>query len=125
MLGRNWLMKGSFYQGKSLKSQQGDIMVLDNMKNNNFARIFNWLCSNRICEIYPVILQLFWKYIYHMFILTYMYVSVYPFLLWWLREYIYFLIIFIKSEVWNITYCLGLGHQKWCPLYVFLDSYMT
>ena len=42
--------------------------------------------------------------------------SVYPFPLWWLREYIYIyfvlcLIIIIKSEVWTITHCLGLGHE--------------
>ena len=39
--------------------------------------------------------------------------SVYPFRLWWLREYIYIpcLIIIIKSEVWTITHCLVLGHE--------------
>ena len=37
--------------------------------------------------------------------------SVYPFLLWWLREYILCLIIIIKSEVWTITHCLGLCHE--------------
>ena len=39
--------------------------------------------------------------------------SVYPFPLWWLREYIYILrlIIIIKSEVWTVTYCVGLGHE--------------
>ena len=45
--------------------------------------------------------------------------SVYPFLLWWLREYIhiYCLIIIIKSEVWTITitHCLGLGHETMVP----------
>ena len=46
-----------------------------------------------------------------------LYLFVYPFLLWWLREYIYIytyilcLIIIIKSEVWTITHCLGLGHE--------------
>ena len=37
--------------------------------------------------------------------------SVYPSPLWWLREYILCLIIIIKSEVWTITHCLGLGHE--------------
>ena len=39
--------------------------------------------------------------------------SVNPFLLWWLREYIYLicLIIVIKSEVWTITHYIGLGHE--------------
>ena len=36
--------------------------------------------------------------------------SVYPFPLWWLREYTLCLII-IKSEVWTIIHCLGLGHE--------------
>ena len=37
--------------------------------------------------------------------------SVYPSPLWWLRAYILCLIIITKSEVWTITYCLGLGHE--------------
>ena len=37
--------------------------------------------------------------------------SVYPFPLWWLREYTPWLIIIIKSEVWTIIHCLGLGHE--------------
>ena len=43
--------------------------------------------------------------------------SVYPFPLWWLREYIYMYIyilclnIIIKSEIWTITHCLGSGHE--------------
>ena len=40
--------------------------------------------------------------------------SVYPFFLRWLREYIYiyiYIYIIIKSEVWTITHCLGLGHE--------------
>ena len=37
--------------------------------------------------------------------------SLYPFPLWWLREYTLCLIIIIKSEVWTITHCLGLGHE--------------
>ena len=36
---------------------------------------------------------------------------VYPFPLWWLREYTLCLIIIIKSEVWAIIHCLGLGHK--------------
>ena len=37
--------------------------------------------------------------------------------------YTFCLIAIIKSEVLTITHCLGLGHEKWCPLYVFLYSY--
>ena len=38
--------------------------------------------------------------------------SVYPFLLWWLKEYIYFVFLSSpKSEIWTITHCLGLGHE--------------
>ena len=36
--------------------------------------------------------------------------SVYPFPLWWSREYPLCLII-IKSEVWAIFHCSGLGHE--------------
>ena len=31
--------------------------------------------------------------------------------LWWWREYTFCLIIIIKSEVWTIIHCLGLGHE--------------
>ena len=34
-----------------------------------------------------------------------------PIPLWWLREYTLCLIIIIKSEVWTIIHCLGLGHE--------------
>ena len=37
--------------------------------------------------------------------------SVYPFLVWWLREYIYFVVLSSSSEVWTISHCLGLGHE--------------
>ena len=37
--------------------------------------------------------------------------SVYPFLLWWLRENTLCLIIIIESEVWTIIHCVGLGHE--------------
>ena len=49
--------------------------------------------------------------------------SVYPFPLWWLKEYILCLISIIKSEAWTITHCLGLGHETMvCAVcvYVFL-----
>ena len=36
--------------------------------------------------------------------------SVYPFPLWWFREYILCLIIISRSEVWTSIHCLGLGH---------------
>ena len=38
--------------------------------------------------------------------------SVYSFPLWWLIEYILCLFIIIKSEVWIIVNCLGLGHES-------------
>ena len=55
----------------------------------------------------------------------------YPFPLWWLREYTLCLIIIIKSEVWTIIHCYGLGNETmvcavclfiflWCYLYTFL-----
>ena len=44
--------------------------------------------------------------------------SVYSFHLWWLREYILCIIIIIKSEVWTVIHCLGLGHEKLFALYV-------
>ena len=37
--------------------------------------------------------------------------SVYPSPLWWFGEYKLCLIIIIKSEVWTITNCFGLGHE--------------
>ena len=37
--------------------------------------------------------------------------SVYPFLLRWLREYTLCHFIIIKSEVWTVIHCLGLGHE--------------
>ena len=39
------------------------------------------------------------------------------------RIYIPCLIIIIKSEVGTITHCLGLGHEQWYALHVFLYSY--
>ena len=39
------------------------------------------------------------------------------------RIYILCLIIIIKSEVWNITHCLGLGHETMRALFVFLYFY--
>ena len=35
--------------------------------------------------------------------------SAYPIFLWWLWECVLYLIIIIKSEVWIIIHCLGLG----------------
>ena len=37
--------------------------------------------------------------------------SVYPSPLWWLREYMLCLIMIIKSDIWTIAHCLGLGHE--------------
>ena len=49
--------------------------------------------------------------------------SAYSILLWWSWECVLYLIIILKSEVWIINHCLGLGHKKWYPLYVSLCSY--
>ena len=56
--------------------------------------------------------------------------SVYPFPLWWLKEYILCLIVII-SEVWTITHCLGSGHETMvcavclaiflCLIWIFID----
>ena len=35
------------------------------------------------------------------------------------------LIVIIKSEVWTIIHCLGLGHEQWYALYVSFYSYAT
>ena len=49
--------------------------------------------------------------------------AVHPFPLWWLRGYIRCLIIIIKSEVWTITHCLGLGHEtKVCAVCLSIFS---
>ena len=37
--------------------------------------------------------------------------SAYPIILWWSCECVLYLIIIIKSEVWIINHCLGLGHK--------------
>ena len=37
--------------------------------------------------------------------------SAYPIRLSWLRECVLYLIIIIKSEVWIVNHCLGLGHE--------------
>ena len=37
--------------------------------------------------------------------------SAYPFLLWWLWEYVYYLITILKLEVWPICHSLWLGHE--------------
>ena len=49
--------------------------------------------------------------------------SVYPFPLWLLREYVLFLIIITKLEVWTIGHCLGLGYENWYGLYVHILIY--
>ena len=36
---------------------------------------------------------------------------VYPFPLWWSREYIHCLIIIIKSEMWTIIHCYRIGYE--------------
>ena len=49
-----------------------------------------------------------------LFIIQYIWCCVYSVCqspLWWLRWCILCLIIIIKSEVWTITHCLGLGHK--------------
>ena len=41
----------------------------------------------------------------------------------WLRECTLCLIIIIKSEVWTIIHCLGLGHETMVYVYVSLHSH--
>ena len=62
-----------------------------------FCRVCEWDRAYSLC--YP--LYNIWGCVF----------AVYPFPQWWLRGYILCLIIIIKSEVWNITHCLGLGHE--------------
>ena len=51
--------------------------------------------------------------------------SVYPFPSWWLREYTLCLIIIIKSEVWIIIHCLGLGHETMvCAVCLSIVSFL-
>ena len=52
--------------------------------------------------------------------------SAHPILLWWSWECVLYLIIIIKSEVWIINHCLGLGHETMvCAvcLTMFLSMY--
>ena len=55
-------------------------------------------------------------------------VSVYPFPLWWLREYTLCLIIIIKSEVWTMSYYPLCRVRSWnngircMSLYILLDE---
>ena len=62
-----------------------------------FCRVCEW--DKAYCLSYP--LYNIWGCVF----------AVYPFPLWWLRGNILGLIIIIKSEVWTITHCLGLGHE--------------
>ena len=48
---------------------------------------------------------------YPLYIIWHCVFSVYPFPSWLLRKYTLCLIIIIKSEVWTIIHCLGLGHE--------------
>ena len=49
--------------------------------------------------------------------------SVYPILLQWSWECVLHLIIIIKSELWIINHCLGLGHETMVGSYYFLIAY--
>ena len=40
-----------------------------------------------------------------------------------IEKNIFYRIIIIKSEVWTIIHCLGLGREKWYALYVSPYSY--
>ena len=53
--------------------------------------------------------------------------SVYASPLWWSREYMLCLIIIIiKSKVWTITHCLGIGHEIMvCAVCLFIFLYQT
>ena len=51
--------------------------------------------------------------------------SVYPFPLWWSREYILCLIIIIKSEIWTIIHCYRIGHETIvCILMMHMINYL-
>ena len=68
----------------------------------NACQIYFVECVSKIKHIFSVF------QIYHIWGCVF---SVYPFPLWWLKEYTLCLIIIIKSEVWTIIHCLGLGHE--------------
>ena len=79
-----------------------------------FCRVCEW---DKVCSLsYPL---------YHIWGCVF---AVYPFPLWWLRGYMLCLIIIIKSEVWTISHCLGLGHETMvCAvcLSIFLLQWMN
>ena len=64
------------------------------------VQIIPW-CRTDDKSLHEIILYYIWGCVF----------SVYPFPLWWLREHTLCLIIIIKSEVWSIIHCLGLGHE--------------
>ena len=86
----------------------------DNELIKCMSDIFCPMC--KIKHIFPVILYTIYGAICFRFF--------YQFPLWWLREYTLCLIIIIKSEVWTIIHCLGLGHEGMAYavcLYIFLQ----
>ena len=55
-----------------------------------------------------------------------LYASAYPFLFWWLWEYLYFILIStsnLKHELLAIVY--GSGMKQWHALYALLCSFLT
>ena len=67
----------------------------------NACQIYFVECVSKIKRIFSVIHYTIYGAVF----------LVYPFPLWWLREYLLCLIVIIKSEVWSIIHCLGLGHE--------------
>ena len=73
---------------------------LSTLNSWNACQIYFVQCVSKIKHIFRYLLYNIWGCVF----------SVYPFPFWWLREYTLCLII-IKSEVWTIIQCLGLGHE--------------
>ena len=50
--------------------------------------------------------------------------SVYPFMLWWLREYVYFVLLSSSNRKYELLLIVkGKVMKQWRPLFVFLYSF--
>ena len=74
---------------------------LKTLNLKNACQIYFVECVIRLSILFQFSLYNIWGCVF----------SVYPFPLWWLREYILCLIIINKSGVWLIIHCLGLSHE--------------
>ena len=68
-----------------------------------------WLCSH--IEAWMKWSSVTWHAAFQYMGLCVFSLHMYLILLWWSRECVRNLIIIIKSEVWIINHCLGLGHE--------------